>query len=141
MTTLSFLAQLLKNCQIMCDILVLITLRVLQRAGWRWMELGAQFSNTFLKFCCKTIISWIFIICSRILLFHLNSMISSKDISASQRFKVFTRYFLYATNFAMKFKYSEERFGAFFAFQLLSNFSAKFSTFSLFVFLLIKFIS
>ena len=95
MTTLSFLAQLLKNCQIMCDILVLITLRVLQRAGWRWMELGAQFSNTLLKFCCKTIISWRFIICSRILLFYLNSMISPKDISASQRFKVFTRYFLY----------------------------------------------
>ena len=78
MTTLSFLTQLLENCQIMCVILVLITLRVLQRAGWRWMELGAQFSNTLIKFCCKTIIRWRFMICSRILLFHLNLMISSR---------------------------------------------------------------
>ena len=67
-------------------ILVLITLRVLQRAGWRWMELGGQFSNTLIKFCCKAI-SWRFIICFRILWFHVNLMISSKDISTSQRLK------------------------------------------------------
>ena len=78
----------------MCDILVLITLRVLRRVGWRfrwawwrWMELGAQFSNTFLKFCCKAIISWRFIISFKILSFRLNLMISSKDISASRRLK------------------------------------------------------
>ena len=78
----------------MCDILVLITLRALQRVGWRfrwtwwrWMELGAQFSNTLLKFCCKAIISWRFIISFKILSFHLNLMISSKDISVSRRLK------------------------------------------------------
>ena len=78
----------------MCDILVLITLRALQRVGWRfrwtwwrWMELGAQFSNTLLKFCCKAIISWRFIISFKILSFHINLMISSKDISASRRLK------------------------------------------------------
>ena len=44
-------------------------------------------------------------------------MISSRDISASQRLKsslVFFRYFLHVRNFAKKFKYSEESFGAFF---------------------------
>ena len=86
-TTLNFSAKILESCQIMCDTLVLITLRVLQRAGWRWMELGVQLSNTLLKFCCKAIISWRFIICFRILWFHLNLMISSKDISSSQRLK------------------------------------------------------
>ena len=42
---------------ITCNNLVLITLRVLQRAGWRlkwtrwsWVELGGLFSNTLLKF-------------------------------------------------------------------------------------------
>ena len=69
-------------------------LRVLQSAGWRfkwagwrWIELGAKFSNTLLKFCCEAIISWRFIICFRILWFHLSLMISSKCISASQRLK------------------------------------------------------
>ena len=64
-------------------------LRVLQSAGWRfkwagwrWIELGAKFSNTLLKFCCKAITSWRFIICFRILWFHLSLMISSKCISA-----------------------------------------------------------
>ena len=44
-------------------------------------------------------------------------MISSRDISASQRLKsslLFFRYFLHVRNFAKKFKYSEESFGAFF---------------------------
>ena len=62
-------------------------LRVLQSAWWRWIELGAKFSNTLLKFCCKAIISWRFIICFRILWFRLSLMISSKYISASQRLK------------------------------------------------------
>ena len=34
----------------MCDILVLIKLRVLQRAGWRWMELGTEFFNHWFNF-------------------------------------------------------------------------------------------
>ena len=38
-TTLKFLAKIWGNYSITCDILVLITLRVLQRAGWRWIEL------------------------------------------------------------------------------------------------------
>ena len=45
-TTLKFLAKIWGNCLITCDILFLVTLRVLQRAGWklkwagwRWMEL------------------------------------------------------------------------------------------------------
>ena len=87
MDNFQFFGPNLENCPITCDIMLLITLRVLQRAGWRWMELGAQFSNTLLKFCCKAIISWRFIISFRILCFHLNLMISSKDISASQRLK------------------------------------------------------
>ena len=62
-TTLNFSAWMWGNCPIRYDILVLITLRVFQRAGWRlkwagwrWMELGgggwsrvevgARFSNT-----------------------------------------------------------------------------------------------
>ena len=40
----------------------------------------------------------------------------------------------------LSFKYSEESFGTFFTLQLLPNVSTKFSTFYLFVFLLIKFI-
>ena len=56
-------------------------------AGWRWMEIGAHFTNALLKFCCKAIISWRFMICFKILWFHLNLMISSKDIFASRRWK------------------------------------------------------
>ena len=74
-TFLNFLAKICGNCPIMCNILVQILLRVLQRAGWRlkwagwrwvelgggwnelggggwsWVELGARFGNTqILKF-------------------------------------------------------------------------------------------
>ena len=58
----------------------------LEWTGWRWIKLGAQFNNTILKFCYKAIISWRFIN-FRILWFHLNLMVSSKEISASQRLK------------------------------------------------------
>ena len=53
-----------------------------------WVEVdgaGCTFSNTLLKFCFKVIISYRFIICFRILWFHLSLMSSSKSISASQR--------------------------------------------------------
>ena len=53
-----------------------------------WVEVdgaGCTFSNTLLKFCFKAIISCRFIICFRILWFHLSLMSSSKNISASQR--------------------------------------------------------
>ena len=54
-----------------------------------WVEVGMSWVHslviTFLKFCCKAIINWRFIICFRILWFYLNLMISSKAISASQR--------------------------------------------------------
>ena len=56
-----------------------------------WVDVGISWVHSLvvvlLKFCCRAIISWIFIICFRILWFHLNLMISSKDISASQRLK------------------------------------------------------
>ena len=56
-----------------------------------WVEIGISWVYslviTLLKFCYNTIISWRFIICFGILWFHLNLMISSKDISASQRLK------------------------------------------------------
>ena len=62
-TNLIFLAYIWGNCPITCNILILIMLRVLQRAGWSlkwaggrclefggggwsWMEVGARFSNT-----------------------------------------------------------------------------------------------
>ena len=54
----------------------------------RWVEVdgaGCTFSNTLLKLCFKEIISCSFIICFRILWFHLSLMTSSKNISASQR--------------------------------------------------------
>ena len=54
----------------------------------RWVEVdgaGCTFSNTLLKLCFKAIISCSFIICFRILWFHLSLMTSSKNISASQR--------------------------------------------------------
>ena len=53
---------------------------------------------------------------------------------------MFIRYFLYVRTFAKKLKYSEETFGAFFVLHLLHILSTNFPTFSLFVFLLIKFI-
>ena len=34
-----------ENCPITCDILVRILLRVLQRAGWRWRELGGVWNE------------------------------------------------------------------------------------------------
>ena len=48
---------------------------------------GASSFEVFLKFCCKAIITWRFIICFRILWFHLSFTISSKDISASLKLK------------------------------------------------------
>ena len=73
-------------------------------------------------------------------------MISSKSNDFIKRYFCLTkikgsvRYFLYFRNFVKKYKYSEKGFGAFFALQLLPNVSTKFSTFSLFILLLIKFI-
>ena len=53
-----------------------------------WVEVdgaGCTFSNTLSKFCFKAIISCSFIICFRILWFHLSLMTSSKNIPASKR--------------------------------------------------------
>ena len=61
-------------------------------------------------------------------------MISSRDISASQRLKCSFDVFFFLGIFAKKFSYSEETFGAFFALKLLLNVSTKFNTISLLVF-------
>ena len=52
-----------------------------------WKDMSQFIWEVFLEFCCKAIITCRFIICFRILWFHLNFIISSKDISASQRLK------------------------------------------------------
>ena len=51
-TTLNFAAKIWGNCPIACNILVLITSKVLQKAGWRlkwaawrWMELGEDWNE------------------------------------------------------------------------------------------------
>ena len=52
-TTSNFSSKIWRNCLCTCNILVLITLKVLQSAGWslkwagwRWVVLGARFNNT-----------------------------------------------------------------------------------------------
>ena len=52
-----------------------------------WKDMSQFIWEVFLEFCCKAIITCRFIICFRILWFHLSFMISWKDISASQRLK------------------------------------------------------
>ena len=54
-TTLNFLAQIWGNCPITCDILVLITLRMFQRVGWKleWANWRLKWASWSLKWAVQ----------------------------------------------------------------------------------------